>query len=72
MFVQGSVRNSLSFDGLCGMKFFIPSVEEQKEITSILLCADKEIELLKRKLELLKKQKRGLMQVLLTGKVRVK
>jgi type I restriction enzyme S subunit len=71
MFVQGSVRNSLSFDGLCGMKFFIPSVEEQKEITSILLCADKEIELLKHKLELLKKQKRGLMQVLLTGKMRV-
>jgi len=72
MYVQGSVRNSLSFDGLCAMKFFIPSVEEQIEIVEILKSTDNEIKLLKQKLELLKKQKRGLMQVLLTGKIRVK
>jgi len=34
--------------------------------------ADKEIELLKEELQELKKQKKGLMQKLLTGKVRVK
>jgi len=72
MFVQGSVRDSLSFDGLSGMKFFIPSIDEQTAIANILQSADKEIQLLKFKLEKLKEQKKGLMQVLLTGKVRVK
>jgi len=72
MFVQGSVRDSLSFDGLCSMKFFIPSIEEQTAIAQVLQAADKEISLLKAKAEKLRKQKKGLMQVLLTGKVRLK
>jgi type I restriction enzyme S subunit len=72
MFVQGSVRDSLSFDGLCAMKFFIPSIEEQIAITNILLEADNEINLAKQKLTKLKEQKKGLMQQLLTGKKRVK
>jgi type I restriction enzyme S subunit len=72
MFVQGSVRDSLAFDGLCGMKFFIPPLEEQTAIANILQCADDEIQLLKKKLAQLKDQKKGLMQVLLTGKQRLK
>jgi type I restriction enzyme S subunit len=72
MFVQGSVRDSLSFDGLCSMKFFIPSIEEQTAIAQVLQAADKEISLLKAKSEKLREQKKGLMQVLLTGKVRLK
>jgi type I restriction enzyme S subunit len=72
MFVQGSVRDSLSFDGLCSMKFFIPSIEEQIAIAQVLQAADKEIRLLKAKAEKLREQKKGLMQVLLTGKVRLK
>lgn len=72
MFVQGSVRDSLSFDGLCSMKFFIPSIEEQTAITQILQTTDKEINLLKSKAEKLREQKKGMMQVLLTGKVRIK
>ena len=72
MFVQGSVRDSLSFDGLCSMKFFIPSIEEQTAIAQVLQAADKEISLLKAKAEKLREQKKGLMQVLLTGKVRLK
>lgn len=72
MFVQGSVRDSLSFDGLCSMKFFIPSMEEQTAIAQVLQAADKEISLLKAKAEKLREQKKGLMQVLLTGKVRLK
>ena len=71
MFVQGSVRDSLSFDGLCGMKFFIPSIEEQTAIAEVLQTADKEIELLKAKAEKLKEQKKGLMQQLLTGRKRL-
>lgn len=72
MFVQGSVRDSLSFDGLCSMKFFIPSIQEQTAIAQVLQAADTEISLLKAKAEKLREQKKGLMQVLLTGKVRLK
>jgi len=72
MFVQGSVRDSLSFDGLCGMKFFIPSIEEQTAIAEVLQTAEKEIELRKAKTEKLKEQKKGLMQQLLTGRKRLK
>jgi len=71
MFVQGSVRDSLSFDGLCSMKFFVPSLEEQTAIAQVLQAADKEISLLKAKAEKLREQKKGLMQQLLTGKVRL-
>lgn len=72
MFVQGSVRDSLSFEGLCSMKFFIPTIEEQKAIVKVLQAADKEISLLKLKAEKLREKKKGLMQQLLTGKIRVK
>ncbi len=72
MFVQGSVRDSLSFDGLCSMKFFVPSLEEQTAITQVLQAADKEINLLKAKAQKLREYKKGLMQQLLTGKVRLK
>jgi type I restriction enzyme S subunit len=71
-YTQGSVRDSLSFDGLCSMKFYIPTLQEQKAISSILEHADKEIELANKKLARLQEEKKGLMQVLLTGKKRVK
>ena len=70
-YTQGSVRDSLSFDGLCSMKFYIPSLEEQKAISNILEQADKEIEIQKQKLMGLQEQKKGLMQLLLTGKKRI-
>lgn len=70
-YVQGSVRDSLSFDGLCAMKFFIPSTKEQNAIVKILNAADQEIEKEQQKLETLRQQKKGLMQQLLTGKKRV-
>ena len=50
----------------------VPSLEEQIKIAEILMVADKEIELLEKELEALKLQKKGLMQRLLTGEVRVK
>jgi type I restriction enzyme S subunit len=52
-------------------KINLPSIQEQKAIADILSTADKEIELLTQELELLKLQKKGLMQLLLTGMVRV-
>jgi len=71
MYVQGSVRDSLSFDSLTAMKFYIPSLTEQIAIAEILSTADQGIHIAKEKLEQFKKQKKGLMQVLLTGKKRV-
>lgn len=53
------------------LAFKIPNLKEQIAISEVIGSAIKEINLLKQKLELLKKQKQGLMQVLLTGKVRV-
>lgn len=49
-----------------------PSKEEQTAIAQVLQAADKEIQLLKAKTEKLREQKKGMMQVLLTGKKRLK
>jgi len=49
-----------------------PSIKEQQKIAQVLTTTDKEITLLKEELEVLKEQKRGLMQRLLSGGVRVK
>lgn len=58
---------------LSDMNIKIPkSLQEQKAIAKILSTADKEIDLLTQELEQLKLQKKGLMQLLLTGIIRVK
>jgi type I restriction enzyme, S subunit len=49
-----------------------PPFKEQKAIGKVLMTADREIFVLESKLRGLEKQKRGLMQKLLTGEVRVK
>jgi type I restriction enzyme S subunit len=54
------------------IKIPVPSIKEQQKIASVLGAADEEIELLTKQLDAVKKQKRGLMQKLLTGKIRVK
>jgi type I restriction enzyme S subunit len=48
------------------------SLEEQRAIAAVLDTADREIKSLEEKLEALRQQKKGLMQRLLTGQVRVK
>jgi len=53
------------------LKVFVPSLKIQKEIGKILTTTDKEIQLLESYLNALEQQKRGLMQKLLTGEVRV-
>ncbi len=63
---------SLNAGDIYGIKLTIPkSLREQKAIANILSTADKEINLHQQELEQLKLQKKGLMQLLLTGKVRV-
>jgi type I restriction enzyme S subunit len=50
----------------------LPSLKEQHKIAAVLQACDEEIELLGQKLAAFKRQKRGLMQRLLSGQVRVK
>jgi len=62
----------ISYDDYCVVKIPYPSFEEQTAIAQVLQAADKEIQLLKAKTDKLREQKKGMMQVLLTGKVRIK
>lgn len=67
----GSVRSILSFDAMSTMKIKLPSLEEQNKIAELLTLIDKDIDNLKQILQLRKLQKKGVMQKLLTGEVRV-
>ena len=64
--------NSLRMDTFTKYDICMPfNLDEQKAIADILCKADEEIELLNKQLDLYTEQKKGLMQNLLTGKVRV-
>lgn len=65
-------RGSLRWKEFSLIRVPLPEENEQKAITAILSVANAEIEILERKLKALEQQKRGLMQKLLTGEVRVK
>ena len=70
---SGSIarRGGLRWEEFAIIKVFLPSVPEQKRIAAVLEVCDREIDLLQQQLEALKEQKRGLMQKLLTGEIRV-
>ena len=68
---QGSTRFNLSKLELMKIKIKLPSLSEQTAIAEILATADRELQLQKEKLAQLQIQKKGLMQVLLTGKKRL-
>ncbi|HGS4987953.1 TPA: restriction endonuclease subunit S [Vibrio cholerae] len=68
---QGSVRDSVGFDSLCGFPFKLPPMAEQQKIAIVLSTADQEIAVLQQKLDALKQEKKALMQQLLMGKRRV-
>ena len=68
----GVAIKNISKTNIKNLKIYIPpTLEEQSAIASILSKCDEEIELLKKKLELNKKQKKWLMQKLLSGEIRV-
>lgn len=71
-FGEGGVRVYLWYPLFATIKVNIPNIKEQKKIADSLLFLDKEIEILNNQLIALKEQKKGLMQKLLTGEVRVK
>jgi len=61
----------VSYEDFCAVKIPFPPLEEQIAIADILLTAGDEIQKEKEKLSVLKHQKKGLMQQLLTGRKRV-
>lgn len=73
-FEEGTVyeRMAVGPDDFLRFKIKLPNLNEQQKIAEVLTACDDEINLLNLKLENLKKQKQGLMQKLLSGKVRVK
>ena len=71
-YAQGTTIIHLYAKDFKDMKIKLPNLKEQQKIAEVLTACDDEINLLNLKLENLKKQKQGLMQKLLSGKVRAK
>lgn len=69
---QGSVRETVSFSDFAVISIPLPPLNKQKAIAAILNTARQEINLLKKQLEAYRRQKRGLMQKLLTGQWRLR
>lgn len=61
----------ISKSSIAKITFLLPAFPEQTAIAEVLSTADREIDLHKKQLDELKKQKKSLMQLLLTGMVRV-
>lgn len=70
---EGTVyeRMAVSPNDFLNFEVELPNLEEQKAIAIILSQADKEIYLLEKQLEQIKLEKKAIMQLLLTGIVRV-
>ena len=71
---QGLVSDTLNckYPDFSQVKVTIPSKDEQTAVAEFFIGLNKEIELANKKLARLQEEKRGLMQVLLTGKKRIK
>lgn len=68
---NGATRFGLSNGAVKKAQIHLPPIDEQKALAAALYACDREIQLLIRKRDCLQQQKRGLMQKLLTGEVRV-
>lgn len=68
---QGSVRETVSFGDLGSILIPVPTIERQQSISRALNAGREEIALIEAEIEALTRQKRGLMQKLLTGEWRV-
>ena len=69
--VTGSTVYHLYGSDMSKFKFYIPNIEEQKAIAQVLSDMDEEIKALEEKKEKYQKIKGGMMQELLTGKIRL-
>lgn len=68
---RGDGLLNVNSDDFFNLKVPYPPKEEQTAIAQVLQAADKEIQLLKAKTDKLREQKKGMMQLLLTGKKRL-
>lgn len=68
---RGSTRTRMYYSVLEDLQVIVPTLSEQKKITTILSVWDKAITLIENLIEQKKQQKKGLLQKLLTGKVRL-
>lgn len=68
---QGSVRETVSFGDLGSILIPVPTIERQQSISRALNAGREEIALIEAEIEARTRQKRGLMQKLLTGEWRV-
>ncbi len=68
---QGSTRFNLSKNNMMKTNIILPTIREQTAIAKIISMADQGMEFLEKELEQQKLKKKALMQLLLTGKVRV-
>lgn len=71
--MEGSIdrRGGLRWDEFSKIKLSLPHFSEQINIANVLTTSEKEVGLHRARLAALQQQKKGLMQVLLTGKKRV-
>ena len=68
---QGITRYNISKKKFSDIIIYLPSLEEQEKIGGYLSLLDAEIDNLKKQKELIKEMKRGAMQKLLSGEVRL-
>jgi type I restriction enzyme S subunit len=68
----GAMQNLVGMDIFRRIEFRIPSIPEQRRIASVIQTCEDEIDILSKKYSALVQQKKGLMQKLLTGQIRVK
>lgn len=71
-FNNGVSQTNLKKEEVLECPLLIPDIEEQMQIVKIIDTANEELKQYEQKLQTLQLQKKGLMQQLLTGKVRVK
>ncbi len=69
--IGGRQARRVSPDEFLGTEIKIPSLPEQEKIAAVLSAADEEISTLEKQLAAYKQQKLGLMQQLLTGRIRI-
>lgn len=68
----GTGQKEIGVKDLLSLSTKVPCFGEQQKIASVLMSANQKIEYLQQKIQVLKQEKKALMQQLLTGKKRVK
>lgn len=71
-FQSGATRQGLNYQQVRAIQLPCPSFEEQKKIAEIMSTIDSEIDTERREKSTLERMKQGLMDLLLTGKVRIR